>query len=74
MMHGQKNIKKKYLRIAVKKYEYLHTLFVVYTGIVVAGIAQSVKGLDGQGIESRRRQNLSHPSRPNIGPTQPPVQ
>ena len=30
-------------------------------------------GLDGQGIESRARRDFSHPSRPTLGPTQPPV-
>jgi len=31
-------------------------------------------GLDGPGIESRRRRDFPHPSRPALGPTQPPVQ
>ena len=31
-------------------------------------------GLDGQGIESRWRRNFPHPSRPELGPTQPPIQ
>jgi hypothetical protein len=31
-------------------------------------------GLDGPGIESRWRRDLSHTSRPVLGPTQPPVQ
>jgi len=31
-------------------------------------------GLDGLGIESRKRQDFPHLSRPALGPTQPPVQ
>ena len=31
-------------------------------------------GLDGPGIESRWGRGFSHPSRPPLGPTQPPVQ
>ena len=30
--------------------------------------------LDGPGIESRWGQDFQHPSRPALGPTQPPVQ
>jgi hypothetical protein len=29
--------------------------------------------LDGPGIESRRGRNFQYPSRPALGPTQPPV-
>jgi hypothetical protein len=31
-------------------------------------------GLDGPGIESRWGRDISHTSRPVLGPTQPPVQ
>jgi len=31
-------------------------------------------GLDGLGIESRWRRDFPHPSRPALGPTQPPTQ
>ena len=31
-------------------------------------------GMDGPGIESRRGRDLPHPSRPVLGPTQPPIQ
>ena len=30
--------------------------------------------LDGPGIESRWERNFPHPSRPNLGPTQPPIE
>ena len=43
-----------------------------------AGIAQSVQrlrnGLDGPGIESRWGRDFPQPSRPALGPTQPPLQ
>jgi hypothetical protein len=31
-------------------------------------------GLDGSGVESRCGRDLRHPSRPALGPTQPPIQ
>ena len=37
------------------------------------GIATAY-GLDGPGIESRLRRDFPHPSRPSLGPTQPPMQ
>ena len=37
------------------------------------GIATSY-GLDGPGVEARWRRDFPHPSRPALGPTQPPIQ
>jgi len=31
-------------------------------------------GMDGPGIEDQWRRDFPHPSRPDLGPTQPPVQ
>ena len=36
--------------------------------------SNSLYGLDGPGIESRWVWNFPHPSRPALGPTQPPIQ
>ena len=38
----------------------------------IVGIATRY-GLDGPGIESRWRRDFPHPSRPDLGPTQPPI-
>ena len=45
--------------------------FIVGTGVV--GIATGY-GLDIPGIDSRRGRDFPQPSRPTLGPTQPPVQ
>ena len=41
--------------------------------LIAAGIATRY-GLDGPGIESRWKRDFPHPSRPGLGPTQPPIQ
>ena len=41
--------------------------------LIAAGIATRY-GLDGPGIESRWKRDFPHPSRPALGPPQPPVQ
>ena len=43
---------------------------IIYSSV---GIATRY-GLDGPGIESRWRRGFMHPSKPALGPTQPPVQ
>ena len=49
-------------------------LFVAYSGRDSSvGIATRY-GLDGPGIESRWWRDFPYPSRPALGPTQPPVQ
>jgi hypothetical protein len=40
--------------------------------ISVVGIATRY-GLEGQGIESRYWRDFTYPSRPTLGPTQPPI-
>ena len=51
----------------------LLTMFILRVGRdSSAGIATRY-GLDGQGIESRWGRDIPHPSRPALGPTQPPV-
>jgi hypothetical protein len=49
-------------------------IITVYCGPGSAiGIATGY-GLDGPGIESRWKRDFPHLSRPDLGPTQPPVQ
>ena len=48
-------------------------------GGAISGVDSSVGiatryGLDGPGIESRWERDFPHPSRPAMGPTQPPIQ
>ena len=47
-------------------------LFILRT-VQTVGIATCYE-LDCPGIESRWRRDFPHPSRPTLGPTQPPVQ
>jgi len=53
-----------------------YTYFIVFPGSVgrdgSVGIATRY-GLDGPGIDSRWGRDFQHPSRPALGPTQPPI-
>ena len=54
--------------------QFYSTIFcLLYMFRTWAGIATRY-GLDGPGIESRWGRDFPHPSRPALGPTQPPVQ
>ena len=48
-------------------------LIIYYEFVFRAGIATGY-GQDGPRIESRRRRDFPYPSRPTVGPTQPPIQ
>jgi hypothetical protein len=54
---------------------FLHSIFIIF---IIHYIDQPMHliryGRDGPGIESRWRQEFLHPSRPTLGPTQPPIQ
>ena len=59
---------------------YIHTYVCVCVCVCVCvgrdssvGIANRY-GLDGPGIESRQGRDYPHPSRPALGPIQPPIQ
>jgi hypothetical protein len=52
-------------------------IFVIYLFIMSRDISVGIAagyGLDCLGIESRRGHDFTHPSRPVLGPKQPPIQ
>jgi hypothetical protein len=49
------------------------TSFVLIVGYLIEGQGARYK-LDGPEFESRRGRNFSYPSRPALGPIQPPIQ
>ena len=59
---------------------YVITIIIVVVVVVVVVVTDSSVGiairygLDGPGIESRWGRDCPHPSRPALGPTQPPAQ
>ena len=60
----------------IQSYTQFTLTFITYTGWgrnSSVGIATRY-GLDGPGIESRWWRDFPHPSRPALGPIQPPVQ
>ena len=52
---------------------FIPILYLVLPLLTVGGMATRY-GLDGPGIESRWGRDFPQPSRPTLGPTQPPVQ
>ena len=61
-----------YIYICICIYTHILNIYIyIYNSSV--GIATRY-GLDGPGIESRCGRNFPHPSRPALGPTQPPIQ
>jgi hypothetical protein len=52
---------------------YVHFILHLKVNLFMAGIATRY-GLDGPGIISRRELDFPHPSRPALGPAEPPIQ